>query len=241
MNSYDLFSDEYQRSRIRHQDVASLLTEVGFDKSGNVILDLGAGDLRETAHLSGSAELMTAADISISMLSKIHLDSVHRVCCDFDRQLPFGDRVFSHIAMISSIHHASDKRRLLGELQQILSTGGRFLAITNSPEQVRGRWTYQFFGNLAELNAARFLDLDRACDLFLAMGFELEIRPLRRPPLKVDASFLKRLETRIFDSAFFLINDRDWKNGLNLARNAIKCGCGAMYERDRVAFIARKL
>jgi SAM-dependent methyltransferase len=240
MISYDLHADGYRSVRNSHSDISPLLQEFGFEQPENTVLDLGAGNLRETTHLGRQVKLLVAADRSTSMLGGGQ-PGINRVCLDFDRSLPFSNEAFSHVVMISSIHHAKDKSILLRELRRVLADAGQFVAITNTPEQILSRWTYQFFGDLAERNASRFLEQDEAYAIFSSSGFELEIRTLIRPPIPIDEIFFRRFETRIFDSAFFLIPDICWAQGLQLARAAFSKRARATYKRDRVALIARKV
>jgi SAM-dependent methyltransferase len=240
MKAYDQLVGNYGNVRGSHGDIAALFEEFNLGKKEDSTLDLGAGSLRETSSVAARSGFFVAADLSTEMLKDAPSLIANQVCCDFNGPLPFANSTFSHVLMISSFHHARSKAALLHEIFRVLAEGGLFIAVTNSRSQILSRWTYNFFAGLAEKNAARFLNSDEADGLFAEVGFDLNVRPLHRSSIPVDVSFVRKLETRIFDSAFFLIPDLDWHEGLERMRVAVEAGVTATYNRDRILLIARK-
>lgn len=231
----------YMGARQRHDDVRQLLTLEGFGQPEAQILDVGCGSLRETLHLADTALRLVAIDRSADMLNLIpKRGNITPLCLDANGALPFPDKSFTHASMISSIHHISRLDELLREAARVLSPNGRLLIVTSDPEIVAAREIYSYFPGLAAQASRRFLPLSDLAGKLNKVGFQIRVERMDREPHLFTIQDIERIRTRIFDSAFFLIDDERWSTGLTALERDLERGATIRHVRDRVALCASK-
>jgi ubiquinone/menaquinone biosynthesis C-methylase UbiE len=96
---------------------------------GPEILEIGCGDGRVTATLSGRAEVLAAVDPSEDALRQAahRIHGVHFVAASGGR-LPFPDGRFDTLVFTLSLHH-QDSRQALREARRVVRPDGRILAM----------------------------------------------------------------------------------------------------------------
>lgn len=99
-------------------------------KSGRLLLEVGAGAGRNTPRYQGY-ERIVLLDYSTTQLAQAQakLGQGERyiyVAADAYR-LPFVDGLFDTATMIRSLHHMADAPKALGQIRQVLQSGGHFL------------------------------------------------------------------------------------------------------------------
>ena len=106
------------------------------DIKGKQILDVGAGTSRLTAGLIKQGGLVTALDVSESMLEMLkkkikNNDSLHLKTVVADAEsLPFPNETFDLVTAAFLIVHLKDPRRFFDEAYRVLKPGGALL-VTN--------------------------------------------------------------------------------------------------------------
>jgi SAM-dependent methyltransferase len=99
-------------------------------KSGNLLLELGAGAGRNTPRYAGF-ERIVLLDYSISQLTQARQklgdsDKYVYVAADIYR-LPFQDRIFDAATMIRALHHMEDAPKALTQIRNVLQPGAIFI------------------------------------------------------------------------------------------------------------------
>lgn len=100
--------------------------------AGKEILDIGAGTGRLAIQLAKAGALVTALDVSSSMLDKLKqkaLGKIKLVVGDAEN-LPFADNSFDLVVAAFLIVHLKDPRYFLDQAYRALKDGGRLL-LTN--------------------------------------------------------------------------------------------------------------
>ena len=233
---------QYMGARKRHDDVRRLLGIEGFEQPDAKILDIGSGSLRETLHLADTALRLVAVDRSADMLNLIpKRENILPLCLDANGALPFPDESFTHALMISSLHHISARGELFGEVARVLLPNGKLLIVTSEPEIVAARSMYSYFQGLATNASRRFLPLSDLTEELRSAGFKTKVERMKRDPQPFTIQDIEKIRTRIFDSAFFLIDDECWSAGLTALERDLARGATIWHVRDRVALCASKI
>jgi ubiquinone/menaquinone biosynthesis C-methylase UbiE len=91
------------------------------------ILDAGGGTGRVASALSGLAEQVVVADVSIGMLQQaVKKKDLHTVCGHSER-LPFPGGIFERVLMVDALHHVCSQTETAAELWRVLKPGGRIV------------------------------------------------------------------------------------------------------------------
>jgi SAM-dependent methyltransferase len=145
----------------------------------------------------------------------------------FAEQLPFADDEFDAAMGVLTIHHWTDRRRGLAELQRV--TRERIVLFMRNPDVCRWWWLYEYFPAAEGLIAGRETRLD---DLAEVLG------PLETIPVPVpadcrdgfEAAFWRRPhaylnpEVRAAMSALALIPEIDRRAGVRALRADLEAG-----------------
>jgi SAM-dependent methyltransferase len=60
-------------------------------------------------------------------------------------QIPASDRMFDGAIATLTIHHWTDLKKALKEINRVLADKGRFILFTSTPEQMKGYWLNHYF------------------------------------------------------------------------------------------------
>lgn len=91
------------------------------------LLDAGGGTGRVTKALTGMANPIVVADISMGMLQQAAAQNHLETTCAYTECLPFPDQTFERIIIIDALHHVLSHQRTALELWRVLKPGGRIL------------------------------------------------------------------------------------------------------------------
>jgi len=127
-------------NRLVSENTALSLKDI-IKTNGNLILEIGAGNCWATARM---AENNYCVALDILNLPPIGLEAgqvfienkniyFERVLADM-LNLPFKDSVFDYVLISSSLHHSSDVKKTLSQINKLLKPGGK-LILLNEPSR----------------------------------------------------------------------------------------------------------
>lgn len=189
------------------------------------ILELGCGTGNLTRWLLETwAGPVVALDLSKGMLAKARtkLGEARLVrgsaCC-----LPFRPRSFDAALGSFFLHHldAAGRMRLFGVLRSLLAPRGRrhgrshgVAFLTSSHEQIRSSYLTRWFPAVADIDCARFPDLELLREELAAAGFaDIAIEAVLRPMPRGDASYAEKIRAR-FVSTLELVPEAEFRAGM---------------------------
>ncbi len=110
-----------------------ILRQMG-DLTGTTLLDIGCGLGESSVYFAMRGAAVTALDISPEMIAFAHnLASHHGMHINGKvstaETLPEPDNTYDLVYVANTLHHVTDKPRLLAEIARGLKPGGRFFAI----------------------------------------------------------------------------------------------------------------
>ncbi len=104
------------------------------DLTGKTLLDIGCGLGESSVYFAIHGAAVTALDISPQMIAFAHkLAAYHstRISGKVStaETLPEPDNTYDLVYVANTLHHVTDKARLLAEIARVLKPGGRFFSI----------------------------------------------------------------------------------------------------------------
>lgn len=162
IDHFGLIAPFYDRA-IPLREVEKLIELVKVPVEGN-LLDVGGGTGRVAGALSGLADRLVVADVSMGMLLQARSKDGLDLVCTQSEGMPFSDGSFERIIMVDALHHVSDQTRTVNELWRLLQPGG--LLIILEPD-VR-KMVVKFIALIEKLLLMRshFLDPNRIGEMF---------------------------------------------------------------------------
>ncbi|MEE8603084.1 class I SAM-dependent methyltransferase [Euzebya tangerina] len=133
--SFDRIADRYEETRGGvERGVRYVPTMLPFIDMSRPVLEVGVGTGAVASPLAEAGLDVVGLDLSPEMLRVAagRLDSL--VCGDGSR-LPFAPGAFGTVVAVWAVHVIGDTQRLAGEVARVLSTGGRFLVVSSTPDQ----------------------------------------------------------------------------------------------------------
>lgn len=91
------------------------------------LLDIGGGTGRVAQFLTGHAQPVVVADLSLPMLAEAQRKDALQPVAAHSERLPFANSVFARIIMVDALHHVIDQRATADELWRTLQSGGRIV------------------------------------------------------------------------------------------------------------------
>jgi len=91
------------------------------------LLDAGGGTGRISQTLTGLANQIVVADLSLDMLRETSTKAGLLPVGSHSESLPFADGEFSRVIMVDALHHVCDYQDTAKELWRILKPGGRLV------------------------------------------------------------------------------------------------------------------
>jgi SAM-dependent methyltransferase len=144
---------------------------------GVKLLDVGCGLGESAVYFAMQGAKVTAADLSGGMieraisLAKFHGTDISGVVCPAEK-LAAADGEFDLVYIANTLHHATDKRAVFGEIRRVLKPGGRFFSIDplayNPVINVYRRMAMEV--RTADERPLTFADLGMAREFFVDVG-----------------------------------------------------------------------
>ena len=159
---FGLIAPFYDRA-LPVREVDKLIERMKLPIEGN-LLDAGGGTGRVAGALSGLANRLVVADISMGMLLQARSKGGLDIVCTQSEGLPFPDGSFERIVIVDALHHVGDQTHTAHELWRLLQPGG--LLVILEPD-VR-KFLVKFVALVEKLLLMRshFLDPNRIIEMF---------------------------------------------------------------------------
>jgi demethylmenaquinone methyltransferase/2-methoxy-6-polyprenyl-1,4-benzoquinol methylase len=134
----------YDETRAASPSVIRRLREALAGVPGRRLADIGGGTGNYALALKREGWQPVVVDRSTEMLARAAEKGLETVEADAQR-LPFEDRSFDAVAMISMLHHVEDRRAALAEARRILRVGGRLVVKGFTREDAASLWILDYF------------------------------------------------------------------------------------------------
>lgn len=159
-----------------------------------VVLDVGCGPGRwleqQMKHFTGCPVRWVGVDPFAGMLALARRNAPQAELVQAGAEhLPFPDGGFDLAHASVSYHHFEDKEIAFDEIVRVLRPGGCFEIGDIEPWSMRGWWSYRYFPESWELDAAKHWPPDRLVEALVRRGLKVD-QPARWP---------QRTKTRIED------------------------------------------
>jgi len=139
---YDAISDDFDKTRVKPDQLLETLVNRGFSGENGIILDNGCGNCRNLKVFTRGT--MVAGDFSRRMLKQCIKNTLGKevYCVQYElTHLPFRSGVFNTVMCISAIHHLKEKEveSALIEMGRVLRDRGWMLISCWSKKMVRDK------------------------------------------------------------------------------------------------------
>jgi ubiquinone/menaquinone biosynthesis C-methylase UbiE len=229
--NYDRIATRYDAHRgwdatvpLRALELATGARLRGIEPAG-AILEIGCGTGNMTRWLLDTwPGPVVALDLSRGMLAQARakLGDARFVRAPADR-MPFRERSFEAALGSFFLHHLNGaaRTRFFQELRRVLGASrvrhriGGAAFVTSSHTQIRSSYLTRWFPSVAELDCARFPDLDVLREELAAAGFaEIAVSEVSRSVPRGGAEYLDKVRGR-FISTLELVPESEFSAGLN--------------------------
>ncbi|MBI3828115.1 MAG: class I SAM-dependent methyltransferase [Planctomycetes bacterium] len=227
---YDRIATRYDAHRgwdasipLRALELATGAPLRGIEPAG-AILEVGCGTGNMTRWLLGSwPGPVVALDLSRGMLAQARakFGDARFVRAPADR-MPFRARAFEAALGSFFLHHldGAARMRFFQELRRVLGAArgrrrcGGAAFVTSSHAQIRASYLTRWFPSVAELDCARFPDLDVLREELAEAGFsEIAATEVSRAVPRGGAEYIEKVRGR-FISTLELVPEAEWHAGL---------------------------
>ncbi len=137
-------AEHYDETRSASPSVMRALREALDGAPGRRLADVGGGTGNYALALRLEGWKPVVVDRSPEMLARAKAKGLATVQADA-QQLPFDDRTFDAVTMISMLHHVEDRPAALIEAHRILRPGGRLALLGFSREDAETLWVLEYF------------------------------------------------------------------------------------------------
>jgi SAM-dependent methyltransferase len=189
------------------------------DAATRSILELGCGTGNVTQGLESCwPGGIVAVDKSRGMLERAQAKLTRTELVHADASsLPLADHRFAAVVGSFVLHHldAAARRASWRELRRVLLPGSGLAFVTSSHAQIRSSYLTRWFPSVADVDCARFPDIDvLMAELSLAGFGSARTDELARPRPLGDASFIEKARSR-YISTLELIPVAELEAGVN--------------------------
>ena len=224
MIDYDIASKTYDHTR-NHSDeiIARFTSRVSFTAT-TAILDFGCGTgsylnaLQLAFHCCCCGVEPSEGMRALAAEKNRSLD----VRQGDDRKIPFDAKTFDFAFMTDVIHHVGDMALMFSELWRVLKLDGWLCVVTESHDQIKGRFYNRYFPSLAANEQRRYPEVKRIVQSALASGFIHEATDVlcASAPAAITEQFLRNVAEKNY-SMFRLLNEREYADGLSKLRKDV--------------------
>jgi ubiquinone/menaquinone biosynthesis C-methylase UbiE len=243
--NYNNLSGEYDKVRDEDSYIQDILLKyIPFNLNAHTHIDLGCGTCKETFILKDKFKNFIGIDFSKNMLeiaSKRIQDGIF-IPSDLQKDIPLLDNMADSISIIYFLHHITNKKHFLSEVNRIMKKDGILIVITNTIEQLEQREHYKYFKDALLINKSRFLKKDQLEAILNENNFIIkESKQINFPITFWGEELLPIIQSLAFDSVFSLIDKDDFAKGLEEIKVCItelkqKIACF----RDRYLIVCKK-
>lgn len=173
---YDTIGMGYDTTRRADPRIAAALVRLLDPKPGGFYLDVACGTGNYTRAVKALGVDIAGIDQSETMLvaarekaPEIAWHRGHVVA------QPFGASCFAGAICTLAIHHFSDHAAAFREVARVVETGGRFVVLTSTPEQMRSYWLCHYFPEALRRSADQMVSVSDMAELLDRAGLAIEV------------------------------------------------------------------
>ena len=224
MIDYTVASKTYDNTRESDDIIIEIMFEKGVFEKNNNILDFGCGTGNYLYKISQKYQCNCyGLEPSIGMRQKSIEKNPNLVIVEGNHNnIPFDNDFFNYIYMTDVIHHVPELNILFNTFSKKIKQNGYVSILTQSWKQIENRWYNKYFPSLESIEKNRYPDIEKIIETSKQNGFRLEIIDVKENPVEniVDEHFIKLVEEKNY-SMFRLLENKEYKNGLNQLRKEI--------------------
>jgi DNA-binding transcriptional MerR regulator len=154
-HDYSRQARRYDTSRGVSPDVLETVAAAIEPAPGRLLLDVGGGTGNYAAALRERGWAPTILDASPEMRERAGRKGLPTIAGEAT-ELPFADRTYDAVTMISVLHQIGDWRTALSEARRVLRAGGVLAVVGLAAEHLREvTWAYDLFPSMREFALAR--------------------------------------------------------------------------------------
>jgi ubiquinone/menaquinone biosynthesis C-methylase UbiE len=173
---YDSIGKKYNTTRSADPYLTGRLFNLLSPKEEGHYLDIGCGTANYLTALSKYKLKFTGVDPSETMLGKARDKGNHAsFVCAHAESLPFADNTFDGGIATFTLHHWTDKKKGLEEVNRVLKYGSRLVFLSFAGEQMRGYWLNEYFPKMMKQSWELLPELPEMEQLLNDTGFQLSL------------------------------------------------------------------
>jgi ubiquinone/menaquinone biosynthesis C-methylase UbiE len=134
----------YDTTRGVSRSVLVPLREALAGAPGPELLDVGGGTGNYAAALAAEGWRALVLDRSLEMLARAEAKGLPTTLADAT-ELPFADKSFDAVMLVSMIHHVDDRAAALAEARRVLRPCGRLALMAFTREDIEDSWCLDYF------------------------------------------------------------------------------------------------
>lgn len=246
---YDRIAERYERTRRLSPELGSELAAAlpaGFRPGRALDAGCGTGGSLACLRRAWPGARSVGLDASAGMLAVARRKEPAAALVRADAaRLPFAAGSFELVFAAYLLHHLPGPGEFFAEAARVLAGGGRLAALTAGHEQIRAHFLNRFFPRFAELDCARFPDLERCGEELARAGLVPESRrEVVAAEYPLDRSYLELVRARHV-STLELLEPEEFAAGLARLEEQVRAHRGPEESRPRhrvraVLLVARK-
>ena len=220
---YDQIAGRYDKNPIRDKPVDPIIGELINLRDKTIsVLDVACGTGNylnaQATHYGSETVRLVGADKSVAMLevAKGKSKDIEYVQSRAE-ELPFPPSSFDYVRNEYSMHHFSDKRRVINQVYRVLKSDGLFISVNICPEYCHRNWIYDYFPAAETADENRFWPVDVLFEELSSCGFTVDMA-VRVAIREFDyEEAIAEAENRDM-SQLNMISENDYRNGLSKMR-----------------------
>jgi ubiquinone/menaquinone biosynthesis C-methylase UbiE len=235
-NTYDQIGFDYNSTRRADPLIANRLYYFLSPKKDNLYLDIGCGTGNYTIALAEKGLNLYGVDPSEKMLKTAQSGNQNiNWLLGTAEQIPTVNNIFDGVIAILTIHHWTNIKQSLREINRVLKASGRIVFFTSTPEQMRGYWLNHYFPKMLDSSINKMPSFEiindsctsAGCELLLTENYyikdDLQDHFLYVGKNKPELYFNKKIRDGI-SSFSTLANEKELKQGLSKLHSDLEDG-----------------
>jgi len=172
---YDQIGIGYNSTRCADPYLTLQLLQYLSPLSTGKYLDVGCGTGNYTLALQAQTGDYIGLDPSEEMLEQARSKSDRITWLNGSAEaIPLSDASVEGAIATLTLHHWSDLRKGMGEINRVLLPKGRLVIFTSTPEQMEGYWLNHYFPDMLRKSLVQMPDLVSTTEALTANGFLIQ-------------------------------------------------------------------
>jgi SAM-dependent methyltransferase len=172
--NYDIIGTGYNTTRQADPFLVSRLLHFLEPTADKLYLDIGCGTGNYTIALADKGLNFCGIEPSEKMLNvaKLRNQKINWLLGSAEL-IPLNDNSFDGCIATLTIHHWTNIKQSLKEINRILKYNGKIVFFTSTPQQMKGYWLNHYFPKMLQSSITQMPSLDIIKDAATNSGFEI--------------------------------------------------------------------